>query len=46
MLRLKEAHNRGLLDPDAAKQFKEYILAHCERCSDASCRVPHMEAGW
>ena len=46
MLRLKEAHCTGTLGPELAKLFKEYILVHCERCSDINCRVPHMAAGW
>ena len=40
------AHEKGELVVEATEKLKGYIAAHCQRCNDSKCRIPHLAAGW
>ena len=46
MSEMTKVHRDGKLDPKASDLLKQYIAAHCQRCCDPNCKIPHMAAGW
>lgn len=39
-------HRNGVLSAPFTQLLMSYIIAHCTKCRDSGCKVPHMAVGW